>query len=83
MLSDHLCITSTTANADGSWNSSISYTAFGEIRESSGITASDFRYTGQLRQAELGLYYYVARWLRTAPAAKRREYDPFIDGHIA
>jgi RHS repeat-associated protein len=62
MLSDHLGSTSTTANADGSWNSSISYTAFGEIRVSSGITASDFRYTGQLRQAELGLYYYVARW---------------------
>jgi RHS repeat-associated protein len=62
MLSDHLGSTSTTANADGSWNSSISYTAFGEIRASSGITARDFRYTGQLRQAELGLYYYVARW---------------------
>jgi RHS repeat-associated protein len=62
MLSDHLGSTSTTANADGSWNSSISYSAFGEIRASSGITASDFRYTGQLRQAELGLYYYVARW---------------------
>jgi RHS repeat-associated protein len=62
MLSDHLGSTSTTANADGTWNSSISYTAFGEIRASSGITASDFRYTGQLRQAELGLYYYVARW---------------------
>jgi RHS repeat-associated protein len=62
MLSDHLGSTSTTANADGTWNSSISYTAFGEIRASSGLTASDFRYTGQLRQAELGLYYYVARW---------------------
>jgi RHS repeat-associated protein len=62
MLSDHLGSISTTANADGSWKSSISYTAFGEIRANSGITASDFRYTGQLRQAELGLYYYVARW---------------------
>jgi RHS repeat-associated protein len=62
MLSDHLGSTSTTANADGTWNSSIRYSAFGEIRASSGITNSNFRYTGQLRQAELGLYYYVARW---------------------
>ncbi len=62
MLSDHLGSTSTTANADGTWNSSISFSAFGEIRASSGITNSNFRYTGQLRQAELGLYYYVARW---------------------
>jgi RHS repeat-associated protein len=62
MLSDHLGSTSTTANADGTWNSTIRYSAFGEIRASSGITNSNFRYTGQLRQAELGLYYYVARW---------------------
>ncbi len=62
MLSDHLGSTSTTANADGSWNSTIQYNAFGEIRASSGITQTEFRYTGQLRQAELGLYYYVARW---------------------
>ena len=40
----------------------IQYTAFGEIRASLGITDSEYRYTGQLRQAELGLYYYVAHW---------------------
>lgn len=67
LLSDHLGSTSTTANADGTWNSTIQYSAFGEIRASSGITPTEFRYTGQLRQDELGLYYYIARW-----------YDPAI-----
>jgi RHS repeat-associated protein len=67
VLGDHLGSTSVTANADGSFKSQIQYTAFGEIRASLGITDSEYRYTGQLRQAELGLYYYVARW-----------YDPYI-----
>jgi RHS repeat-associated protein len=70
LLSDHLGSTSTTANMDGTWNSTIQYSAFGEIRTSSGITPTEYRYTGQLRQPELGLYYYVARW-----------YDPQI-GHF-
>ena len=45
------------------------YTAFGETRDigPSGITPTKFRYTGQLQQAEIGLYYYSARW-----------YDPYI-----
>jgi len=62
LLPDHLGSTSATANADGRWNSTLQYSAFGEIRASSGLTLTEFRYTGQLRQAELGLYYYVARW---------------------
>ncbi len=62
MLSDHLGSASVTANLDGTWNSTIQYTAFGEVRARSGITPGDYRYTGQLEQAELGLYYYVARW---------------------
>jgi RHS repeat-associated protein len=61
-LTDHLGSTSTTANEDGSWNSTIKYTAFGDTRESSGITPTKYRYTGQLLEAEVGLYYYVARW---------------------
>jgi len=80
ILSDHLGSASVTANADGTWNSEIKYrgappqgafpvggTAFGEVRASYGLTPTDYRYTGQLEQAELGLYYYVARW-----------YDPYI-----
>jgi len=38
------------------------YKAFGEQRHSSGTTPTDYRYTGQLEQAGIGLYYYGARW---------------------
>jgi len=62
LLADHHGSTSTTANEDGSWNSTIKYTAFGETRDSSGVTPTKYRYTGQLLEAEVGLYYYVARW---------------------
>jgi hypothetical protein len=58
--------TSATANADGSLNSVIQYTAYGrealpersagrEIRFTQGVTPTKYRYTGQLVQAELGL----------------------------
>ena len=73
---------SVTANADGSWNSEIEYceaspkqsagdTAFGEVRDSSGLTPTEYRYTGQMEAAELGLYFYVARW-----------YDPYLNHFI-
>jgi len=62
ILSDHLGSASVTANADGTWNSEIKYTAFGEVRASYGLTPTDYRYTGQLEQAELGLVYFVARF---------------------
>jgi len=38
------------------------YTAFGETRYATGITPTDYRYTGQREEAELGLYFYNARW---------------------
>jgi RHS repeat-associated protein len=53
---------SITANEDGSWNSEIKYTAFGEVRASSGLTPTEYRYNNQLNQNSLGLYFYVARW---------------------
>jgi RHS repeat-associated protein len=62
---------SVTANADGSWNSELKYTAFGEVRTSSGLTPTEYRYTGQLEAAELGLYFYVARW-----------YDPYLNQFV-
>ncbi len=70
VLSDHLGSTSTTANADGTLHSGIQYTAFGEIRLTQGNTPTQYRYTGQLAQAELGLDYYIARF-----------YDP-LTGHF-
>jgi len=40
--------------------------AWGETRYTWGTTPTTYRYTGQREQAELGLYYYGARW-----------YDPY------
>ena len=62
MLSDNLGSTTVTASADGTWNSELRYTAFGEVWASSGITPTDYRYTGQLSQATIGLDFYVSRW---------------------
>ncbi len=42
--------------------SSLRYTAFGEVRSTSGTTQTDYRYTGQRNEAAIGLYYYVARF---------------------
>ena len=62
LLSDHLGSASITTTADGTWNSELRYSAFGETRYSSGITSTDYRYTGQLQQADINLYYYNARF---------------------
>ncbi|MRR30757.1 RHS repeat-associated core domain-containing protein, partial [bacterium] len=62
LLSDHLGSTSVTADASGNLLSTLRYTAFGEVRAASGTTGTDYRYTGQREESELGLYYYVARW---------------------
>ncbi len=70
LLSDNLGSTSTTAAADGSLLDSVKYTAFGEIRD--GTTATDYRYTGQRDEFEIGLYYYVARY-----------YDPVVGRFIS
>ena len=51
-----------TASATGDLNSEIRYTAFGTIRYENGTTPTDYRYTGQLQQAVIGLDYYNARW---------------------
>ncbi|MDX9865913.1 MAG: RHS repeat-associated core domain-containing protein [Anaerolineaceae bacterium] len=62
VLGDHLGSASVTANADGSWNSEIKYTAFGEVRVSNGITPTEYRYTGQLEHSYIKLYWYRSRW---------------------
>ncbi|MCC6146912.1 MAG: hypothetical protein IT308_05030 [Anaerolineaceae bacterium] len=73
VLSDHLGSLNVAANADGSWNSEIRYTAFGEVRWKDGVTPTEYGYTGQLEQAELGLYYYVARFYRAAQRSIQSE----------
>ncbi|MBI9049162.1 MAG: RHS repeat-associated core domain-containing protein [Anaerolineaceae bacterium] len=66
LLSDHLGSSSITTTADGTWNSEIRYSAFGETRYSLGITPTDYRYTGQLEQKDVNLYYYNARYYDAA-----------------
>ena len=66
VLGDHLGSASVTTTADGTWNSEIRYSAFGETRYSSGITPTDYRYTGQLEQKDVNLYYYNARYYDAA-----------------
>jgi len=62
VLTDQINSTTVTASATGDLNSEIRYTAFGTIRYENGITPTDYRYTGQLQQAVIGLDYYNARW---------------------
>ena len=64
ILTDHLGSTNVTANADGSWNSELRYTAFGETRNigPSGITPTKFRYTGQLQDSYINLVWMGSRW---------------------
>jgi RHS repeat-associated protein len=68
LLGDHLGSTSVTAQADGTFQSEMRYTAFGETRSSSGPTPTDYQYTGQRHEAEFGLYFYKARWYDPASA---------------
>ena len=35
----------------------------GETRYTSGVTPTDYQYTGQRNEAGIGLYYYNARWV--------------------
>jgi len=62
LLGDHLGSSSVTTNASGVKTASALYKAFGETRYSSGALGTDYKFTGQREQAELGLYFYGARW---------------------
>jgi RHS repeat-associated protein len=59
------------ADASGQVISEALYSTFGEIRYQNGTLTTDYLYTGQRQEAEIGLYYYVARW-----------YDPAIGRFI-
>jgi hypothetical protein len=60
LIADHLGSTSLTVDASGTLLSSLKYTAFGELR--SGTAATDYLYTGQRQEAEIGLYFYMSRF---------------------
>ncbi len=61
-------LTSITTNTDGSFNSEVRYSAFGEVRYSVGTTVTDKLYTGQQQEVEIGLDYYLARFYNTVIA---------------
>ncbi len=63
LLSDHLGSTSLTTDASGNVISELRYTAWGQVRYSSGTTPTQYTYTGQYSNvSEFGLMYYNARW---------------------
>jgi RHS repeat-associated protein len=64
ILADHLGSAAVTANEDGTLNSRLRYTAFGERREASddGTPATKHRYTDQMAELETGLLHYRSRW---------------------
>jgi RHS repeat-associated protein len=63
MLGDHLGSTSLTTNSSGAVISELRYTPWGEVRTQSGVTATNYTYTGQYSNTnDFGLMFYNARW---------------------
>ncbi len=71
LLGDHLGSTSMATDDYRGLGSEMRYSAFGEIRYDSGTMTTNYLYTGQRQEAEIGLYHYVSRW-----------YDPAIGRFI-
>jgi RHS repeat-associated protein len=61
LLTDHLGSTAVTATSGGGLYGELRYYPWGGTRYDSGTTPTSYRYTGQ-REAEVGLYYYGARY---------------------
>ncbi len=63
LLSDQVNSQSVTLNEEGTLHSEVRYTPFGETRYTSQTdTPTDYLYTGQRLEEELGLYFYNARF---------------------
>jgi RHS repeat-associated protein len=62
VLTDHLGSSNVTLDDGGGIDGELRYYAYGETRVSSGSTPTEKRYTGQTEHADVGLYYYSARW---------------------
>jgi RHS repeat-associated protein len=71
LLTDHLGSTAVTATSSGGFSAEMRYYPWGGTRYTYGTTPTSFRYTGQ-REAEVGLYYYGARY-----------YDPSLGRFIS
>jgi RHS repeat-associated protein len=62
LLTDHLGSTSITVDANGSKQAEIRYKPWGETRYTEGNTPTDYLYTGQREEYEIGLYFYQSRF---------------------
>jgi RHS repeat-associated protein len=62
LLKDHLGSTNLTIDSAGNVVGEMRYKAWGETRYTSGTTPTDFNYTSQRQEPDLGFYYYRARW---------------------
>jgi len=63
LLGDHLGSSSVTTDANGVQTASALYKAFGETRYTLGNLGTDYKFTGQRLQAELGIYWFQSRWM--------------------
>jgi len=62
LLSDHLGSTAVTTNASGGNVAELRYYAYGKPRYNVGGQKTDYRFTGQRWQNDLGIYWYNSRW---------------------
>ncbi len=69
LLGDHLGSMSITATSSGVLDSEIRYYPWGAERWSSGVSFTNYRFTGQRYETGIGLYFYNARFYD--PAAGR------------
>lgn len=74
LLTDHLGSTYKTIHSTTGVIDELRYMPFGEQRYPGGVSAmpTDYRYTGQLAQPDVELYYYGARW-----------YDPYLNRFVS
>jgi RHS repeat-associated protein len=66
LLQDHLGSTALVTDTMGNLVSEQRYKAWGETRYSSSAANTDYLYTGQREVADIGLYFYKARWYDSA-----------------
>lgn len=63
LLADHIGSSSITTDANGAKTATALYKAFGETRYTLGNLGTDYKFTGQRLQAELGIYWFQSRWM--------------------
>jgi RHS repeat-associated protein len=62
VFGDHLGSIACVLDGNGSLETDERYTPFGRLRDTSGITETDFAFTGQRNLSDIGLMDYNARW---------------------